>query len=95
MIEKAIKRIREMEGILDSTVQKVDALEESIIAFIACQSEIQKLESYYTSDDWKEDYTLDEEGKLPPDLKRGVLSEDGIYNLLERNRELLEQLREK
>ena len=28
------------------------------------------------------DFEADEEGKLPADLKRGVLSEDGIYNLL-------------
>ena len=38
---------------------------------------------------------LDEQGKLPRDLKRGVLSEDAIYNLLERNRELLEQIGER
>ena len=28
------------------------------------------------------EYRADETGKLPPDLKRGVLSEDGIWNLL-------------
>ena len=38
------------------------------------------------------DFELDEEGKLPADLKRGVLSEDGIYNLLERNSELLGEI---
>lgn len=35
---------------------------------------------------------MDEAGKLPKNLKRGVLSEDGIYNVLERNKELLEML---
>ncbi|MBP3197255.1 MAG: DUF4298 domain-containing protein [Butyrivibrio sp.] len=33
---------------------------------------------------------MDEEGLLPRDLKRGVLSEDGIYDALERNKELVE-----
>ena len=28
------------------------------------------------------DFEADEAGLLPPDLKRGFLSEDGIYNLL-------------
>ena len=31
---------------------------------------------------WQEDYEADEAGKVPADLKRGVLSEDGLYNLL-------------
>ena len=49
---------------------------------------IGKLEAYYTSDVWKQDYADDEAGLLPKDLKRGVLSEDGIYNLLEEYKEL-------
>jgi hypothetical protein len=32
--------------------------------------------------------TLGMAGKLPPDLKRGVLSEDGIWNLLSDYREI-------
>ena len=31
---------------------------------------------------WKLDFAADEAGNLPPDLKRGILSEDGIWNLL-------------
>ena len=49
---------------------------------------------YYTSDQWKEDFAADETGRYPKNLKRGVLSEDGIYNVLERNKELLERIRE-
>jgi len=41
------------------------------------------LEEYYTSGQWREDYEADENGQLPPDLKRGVLSQDGLYDLLE------------
>ena len=35
---------------------------------------------------------MDETGKFPEKLKRGVLSEDGIWNMLERNKELLERI---
>jgi hypothetical protein len=35
------------------------------------------------SGEWKEDYEADEAGKLPSELKRGVLSQDGLYNLLQ------------
>ena len=41
------------------------------------------LEAYYTSGEWREDYEADERGELPPDLKRGVLSQDALYDLLE------------
>ena len=42
------------------------------------------LDAYYTSGLWLEDYDADERGELPPGLKRGVLSQDGLYDLLER-----------
>ena len=41
------------------------------------------LGAYYTSGEWREDYEADERGELPPDLKRGVLSQDALYDLLE------------
>lgn len=41
------------------------------------------LGAYYGSDDWKRDFAADEAGLLPRELKRGVLSEDGIHNALE------------
>ena len=47
-----------------------------------------KLEAYYTGDDWKRDFADDEAGLLPKELKRGVLSEDGLYNLLDECRGL-------
>ena len=88
--DKAVKRIEEMEAILDRASAVMADLEKSISEFESLQSEIQKLEAYYTGKEWKADYKLDEQGKLPQDLKRGVLSEDGIYDLLEKNRELLD-----
>ena len=38
---------------------------------------------------YEKNLALDEAGKIPSSLRRGVLSEDGIYNLLERFKELL------
>ena len=89
---KAVERIKAMEVILDTAIQKADNLEMAIRELEEYQEEIQKLEAYYTSDDWKDDYKLDEVGGLPADLKRGVLSEDGIYNMLVRNKELLKKV---
>jgi hypothetical protein len=46
------------------------------------------LDEYYTSGEWLEDYEADEAGLLPKDMKRGVLSQDGLYDLLEEWRDL-------
>lgn len=54
------------------------------------QSLIDELKAYYTSDEWKQDFTGDEAGLLPKKMPRGVLSEDGIYNLLEEYKETSE-----
>jgi len=86
------KKISQMEEILDTAIKKMEALEQSIVDFRAYQSKIQELEAYYSSPQWKEDFAMDEAGKLPKNLTRGVLSEDGIYNVLERNKALLELL---
>ena len=85
MIEDQIERITYYEGLLTKATGMLD--DES-----ADKKELSKiideLESYYTSDLWKKDFAADEEGKLPADLKRGVLSEDGISNVLDRFKEL-------
>lgn len=70
----------------------MDALEQRIADFKEYQAKIQELEAYYTSQQWKDDFALDEEGKFPKWLKKGVLSEDGIYNMLERNKEIMKIL---
>ena len=81
-----------MESILDNATQKMDTLEKKIAEYEAFQSEIKKLEKYYTSQQWKDDYAMDEAGKIPEKLKRGILSQDGIWNMLERNRELIRRI---
>ena len=40
------------------------------------------LREYFEGGEWMEDYQADDRGELPRDLKRGVLSEDGLWNLM-------------
>ena len=91
-IESIISHITEMEEIYDQAQVLLDRSEEDPESLLAFQPQIGKLSEYYGSPEWKEAFTLDEEGRLLPELKRGVLSEDGIYNLLDRNKEILESL---
>jgi len=69
-----IARIRYMEDLLDR------ALSGEAPSLRAKHMTI--LESYYHSPLWQADYAADEAGLLPPTLKRGVLSQDALYNLL-------------
>ena len=86
--ENVPQHIYAMENILDKATYMMDTLEKKIAEYEEFQSAINKLEAYYTSQQWKDDYAMDEAGKIPEKLKRGVLSQDGIWNMLERNREL-------
>ena len=51
---------------------------------------ISELEAYYESVKWRKDFENDEAGLLPKKLKRGVLSEDGINDLLDEYKEVSE-----
>ncbi len=89
---KDFKHLSEMEEIFDKVLQTQSAFEKAIEEYRELQSEIGKLEEYYSSEQWKEDFAADERGEIPADVKRGVLSEDGIYNMLERNKEILDMI---
>ena len=41
-----------------------------------------ELRDYYTGGQWLLDYEAEERGELPADLKRGILSQDGLWNLI-------------
>ena len=43
---------------------------------------LDELIRYYENGQWLRDYESDEQGMLPVDLKRGVLSQDAIFDLL-------------
>ena len=77
-----IERIQHYETLLDRITPVLENLEEALDAFEGIQEDVKELAAYYEDDDWREDFEADEAGKLPADLKRGVLSEDGIYDVL-------------
>ena len=88
-----LERIRRMECLLEEATQAVKKLEEALDGYEEAQSAIRSLETYYDSEEWMKDFSDDEQGRLPKELKRGVLSEDAIWNLLEENRDLKERMK--
>lgn len=89
-----IERIKRMERCMDQASVAVMDLSAALERYMAAQEAIHALEAYYGSDEWRKDFEDDEAGLLPKDLKRGVLSEDGIWNLLADNRQLNRQMQE-
>lgn len=89
-----IERIKQMELRLDRASSAVMELSAALEKYNEAQDDINQLDAYYTSDEWKQDFAADEAGELPPSLRRGVLSEDAIWNVLSDNRELTVRLLE-
>ena len=76
-------RIKEMERHYDRLQSAVSAVDAALAVFREAQNDAARLVVYFDSPDWRTDFEADEAGCLPQDLKRGVLSEDGLYNLLD------------
>ncbi|MBO4868451.1 MAG: alpha/beta fold hydrolase [Clostridia bacterium] len=86
-----IARISRYERIMCRTAEILSSGDRSPEARKEIEENAKILDAYYGSDEWKRDFEDDEAGLLPKDLRRGVLSEDGLYDLLERCREYLEE----
>ena len=83
-----IERITHYETMLHEAEDALSVLGDALEGYRAVQDKIRALDEYYGSEEWRQDFEDDEAGKLPADLPRGVLSEDGIYDVLTDEREL-------
>ena len=77
-ILSAYDRVSRME----KTMERVGRALNTGFKHEGYESDVEALSTYY-SGDWRKDFEMDEQGCFPEDMKRGVLSEDGLYDLLE------------
>lgn len=82
-----------MEETFDAASAAVRALSDALNGYEEAREALDRLTEYYESPLWREDFEADEAGLLPPDLKRGVLGEDGLWDLLEERKTLLDRMR--
>lgn len=80
--ETRVQRIARMEEYFDTLCKAVEKDAESVKRDTALRSVFEELTAYYENGQWLADYEADEQGLLPSGLRRGVLSQDGLYNLL-------------
>jgi hypothetical protein len=77
-----IQRVIRMERLFNQVLRLKSKLPRTLAEQRAMRQSLAVLASYYSSREWKEDFAADEAGLLPKSLKRGILSEDGLWNLL-------------
>jgi len=70
-------------------IDRMEQMYERVCAAHTCGADLSALEDdihaltdYLDGGQWLRDYERDERGEWPQGLKRGVLSQDGLYNLL-------------
>ena len=91
--EERIKRVARMEDIFNDAQARLRALDEALAGYEAGRKAWDELTAYYEGPDWRVDFEADERGEFPPDMRRGVLSEDAVYDLMMENDALLERMR--
>lgn len=77
-----IERVQQMELYYDMVWNVLDTEPELLYQDADVQKMIKELNEYMENGLWLEDFECDERGELPKDLRRGVLSQDGLYDLL-------------
>lgn len=87
------QRVEQMERIFNSQIQLVSALQTILEQVETSQPAYLELLDYYQSSTFLEDMDLADRGEFKH-LPCGVLSEDGVYNLLFDRTNLASQLRE-
>ncbi len=77
-----VARVKRMEENLDLVRKTVDQTPEDIFKNEGVCKAVKELNKYSRSGLWLHDFERDEKNGLPRNLKRGILSEDLLYNLL-------------
>ncbi|SEN71355.1 protein of unknown function [Peptostreptococcus russellii] len=80
--EEQLARVIHMEEICDRVIEALLSKEDVYKNLKILKSQIQELKAYYEGPDWLEDFDADRRELFPKDLKRGILAEDTLYNLL-------------
>ena len=83
-----IERIKSMERRLEQVDAALKRIADALDDYAAAQKPLRELEAYLASEQWRQDFADDEAGNLPANLKRGVLSEDSIWNALDDSRQI-------
>ncbi|WP_288766525.1 DUF4298 domain-containing protein [uncultured Varibaculum sp.] len=89
-----VKRVSQMEAALVRLNHAIATVEGALDTYEQMWDDYRALDSYYSGKAWWEDLEADNQGLLPEDLPRGVLSEDALYDALGDAEALRQRLKE-
>lgn len=89
-----VKRVSQMEAALVRLNHAIATVEGALDTYDQMWDDYRALDSYYSGKAWWEDLEADNQGLLPEDLPRGVLSEDALYDALGDAEALRQRLKE-
>lgn len=91
-LQNIVERVRQMEQYMDEVSKALQNAPDKLKNSAELCKKVAALTNYLDGGQWLADYEADERGELPKDLKRGVLSQDGLYNLICEVEELQREL---
>ena len=91
---KRAGRVDAMSLAFEKAGEVIRSLAEDLDAFEGIRESVAELEKYQSSGLWLKDFEADEAGARPEGTRRGVLSEDGLYDLLRDYDALLARFRD-
>ena len=91
-VKDIVRRVEEYESKLDRVTMALSEMDAALDEYQRVRGDLDDLREYLDNGQWRKDYEADERGELPKDLKRGVLTEDAIWDLLEREKEIRDRL---
>ncbi len=95
-MQERIQRVARMEEIYNKSCEAVAVLLQAAENYLAVETSLQELAAYYQSPLWLEDFDAERAAAFPKDMKRGILTEDAVYDLLTdvyRMKKLLDRLK--
>lgn len=86
-MKNRVENIQKQEENLDKIEEALEELQSALKKWKQVRPCFDELMAYYNSPQWQEDCEADSKGAFV-DLKRGVLSQDAVYDIYHRERNL-------
>jgi len=83
MVEGRDERINQMSEAFNRLSAVTATLTDGAEKLKDLAPDVDLLKDYISSGQWLKDFEADERGEIGTDVDRSVLSEDGLYNLME------------
>lgn len=77
------ERVNQMSEAFNRLSKVIASLTDGAEQLKNLAPDVDLLKDYVTSGQWLKDFEADERGEIGSDVDRSVLSEDGVYNLME------------